>query len=207
MTDAAPPPATPPPASPPPAAPPPAGGGYRGSTLGLRLALAFLGVALAAVALIAVLAAVFSAADVSSLAGRQRNELAGAFAVAAGSAWEQHQSWAGADLGPVKDLAVHTGVQLRVRDTGGRTVTSTSGFAATPGPVTSAPVLVHGQREGSVLVSLTASGLGGADAILRTALLRAIAGTAGLAALLALLTGLGLARRITRPVEIGRAHV
>ena len=200
MTDAAPPPATPPPASPPPAAPPPAGGGYRGSTLGLRLALAFLGVALAAVALIAVLAAVFSAADVSSLAGRQRNELAGAFAVAAGSAWEQHQSWAGADLGPVKDLAVHTGVQLRVRDTGGRTVTSTSGFAATPGPVTSAPVLVHGQREGSVLVSLTASGLGGADAILRTALLRAIAGTAGLAALLALAAGLGVSRRITRPV-------
>jgi signal transduction histidine kinase len=36
--------------------------------------------------------------------------------------------------------------------------------------------------------------------VLRTALLRAIAGTAGLAALLALVTGLGVARRITRPV-------
>ncbi len=51
-----------------------------------------------------------------------------------------------------------------------------------------------------MLVSLTESGLGGADAILRTALLRAIAGTAGLAALLALVTGLGVSRRITRPV-------
>jgi two-component system sensor histidine kinase BaeS len=51
-----------------------------------------------------------------------------------------------------------------------------------------------------VLVSLTASGLGGADAILRTALLRAIAGTAGLAALLALAAGLGVSRRITRSV-------
>ena len=186
-------------AAPPPKAPPPPAGGYRGNTLGLRLTLAFLAVALAAVALIAVLAAVFSAADVSSLAGHQRNELASAFAVAAGSAWEQHQSWAGADLGPVKDLAGHTGVQFQVRDAGGRTVTATNGFAAA-GPTTTAPVLVHGRREGSVLVGLTASGLGGADAILRTALLRAIAGTAGLAALLALVAGLGISRRITRPV-------
>src|SRR5262249_25444074 len=40
-----------------------------------------------------------------------------------------------------------------------------------------------------------------ADAALRTALWRAIVGAAGLAALLALLTGLAVARRITRPVE------
>jgi two-component system sensor histidine kinase BaeS len=157
-------------------------------------------VALAAVALSAVLTAVFSAADVSSLANRQRNELAGAFAVAAGSAWEQRQGWAGADLDPVTDLAAHTGVQLQVRDADGRTVRATSDFATAAGPPTSAPVMVHGRREGSVLVSLTASGLGGADAILRTALLRAIAGTAGLAALLALAAGLGVSRRITRSV-------
>ena len=183
------------------APPPPGEGTPRGSTLGLRLALAFLAVALAAVALSAVLAAVFSAADVSSLASRQRNELASAFAVAAGSAWEQHQSWASADLTTVTDLAAHTGVQLQVRDTGERSVRQTSGFASAAGPTTSAPVLVHGRQEGSVLVSLTASGLGGADGVLRTALLRAIAGTAGLAALLALVTGLGVARRITRPIN------
>jgi two-component system sensor histidine kinase BaeS len=174
--------------------------GNRGSTLGLRLTLAFLAVALAAVALIAVLTAVFSAADVSSLAGRQRAELAKAFAVAAGSAWEQHQGWAGADLVPVTDLAAQTGVQVQIRDASGRTVKATSGFTAAAGPTTTAPVIVRGDREGTVVVGLTASGLGGADGILRTALLRAIAGTAGLAALLALVTGLGVARRITRPV-------
>jgi two-component system sensor histidine kinase BaeS len=183
-----------------PAPPPPTAGGYRGNTLGLRLALAFLAVALAAVALSAVLTAVFSAADVSSLASRQRNELASAFAVAAGSAWEQHQGWAGADLTQVTDLAAHTGVQLQVRNTGGGTVAATPGFTAAAGPTSSAPVLVHGLKEGSVLVGLTGSGLGAADAILRTALLRAIAGTAGLAALLALVAGLGISRRITRPV-------
>ena len=44
--------------------------GQRGNTLGPRLALAFLSVALAAIALLAILAAVFSAVDVSSLANR-----------------------------------------------------------------------------------------------------------------------------------------
>ncbi len=118
MTDA-PPPEPPQGAHPRPGPPDPPrapGGGHRGNTLGLRLALAFLGVALAAVALIAVLTAVFSAADVSSLASRQREELAGAFAVAAGSAWQQHQSWAGADLKPLINVAAETGVRLQVRD-------------------------------------------------------------------------------------------
>jgi two-component system sensor histidine kinase BaeS len=172
----------------------------RGNTLGLRLALAFLSVALAAVALFAVLTAVFSAVDVSSLAGRQRDVLAGAFAAVAGSAWQQDQGWASADLDPLRQVAAQAGVQFQVRAASGRPVAQTSGFAAATGPVTSAPVTVHGQREGSVAVKLTAAGLGGADAVLRTALLRAIAGTAGLAALLALVTGLGLSRRITRPV-------
>ena len=108
--------------------------------------------------------------------------------------------WASADLAPVPDLAAHSGVQLQVRDAAGHPVAATSGFASATGPRASAPVLVHGRQVGSVLVGLTASGLGAADAVLRTALLRAIAGTAGLAALLALVAGLGVSRRITRPV-------
>src|SRR5580698_9052818 len=88
------------------------GGGQRGSTLGLRLALAFLGVSLAAVALLAVLAAVFSSVDVSSLGNRQRSELARAFAVAAAGSWNADRGWAGADLSPVIEVAGHSGVQL-----------------------------------------------------------------------------------------------
>jgi two-component system sensor histidine kinase BaeS len=188
--------------SPPVSAPQPAsGGGTRGNTLGLRLALAFLGVSLAAVALLAVLAAVFSAVDVSSLAGRQRDELASAFAVAAAGSWNAERGWAGADLTPVRDLAERGGVQLQLRDDAGQPVATTDGFAADEEPKSTVPVVVKGRQVGTVLVGLTASGLGGADNILRTALLRAIAGTAGLAALLALVTGLGVARRITRPVS------
>jgi hypothetical protein len=58
--------------------------GARGGTLALRLALTFVAVALAAVALLAALTAAFAASDVSSLAGQQRQELTRAIAVAAG---------------------------------------------------------------------------------------------------------------------------
>jgi two-component system sensor histidine kinase BaeS len=177
------------------------GGGQRGSTLGLRLALAFLGVSLAAVALLAVLAAVFSSVDVSSLGNRQRSELASAFAVAAAGSWNADRGWAGADLTPVVDVAAHSGVQLQVRDDAGHPIATTAGFATAEEPQSSEPVLVKGRQVGTVHVGLTASGLGAADNVLRTALLRAIAGTAGLAALLALITGLGVARRITRPIN------
>src|SRR6202161_4032100 len=110
--------------------PPPPGSGQRCSTLGLRLALAFLGVSLAAVALLAVLAAVFSAVDVSSLGGRQRSELASAFAVAAAGSWNAERGWAGADLTPVLAVATHSGVQLQVRDDAAHPIATTAGFAA-----------------------------------------------------------------------------
>jgi signal transduction histidine kinase len=174
--------------------------GPRGDTLGLRLALAFLAVALVAVALLAALVAAFSAADVSSLAGRQRDDLASAISVAAGAAWDRTGSWTSADLSPVLDLAERTGVNLRISDTTREVVVSTSRFTAGSGPESSASVVVHGQRVGEVLVQLTGSGLGAADSVLGSGLLRAIIGAAGLAALLALLTGLAVARRLTRPI-------
>ncbi len=178
----------------------PPGPRARGDTLGLRLALAFLAVALAAVALVAGLTAAFAAADVSALATRQQTELTSAIGVAAGAAWDRTSSWAGADLSPVLDLAAKTGADVQIRDQAGHTIASSPGFAAQTGPRSSAPVVVRGQRIGMVLARSTGSGLGAADRVLLTALLRAIAGAAGLAALLALLTGLAVARRITRPV-------
>jgi len=174
--------------------------GPRRDTLGLRLALAFLGVALAAVALLAGLAAAFASADISSLAGRQRADLTSAISVAAGAAWDRHDSWALAYLAPVLDLAAKTGVDLEIRDAAGHTVVSSPGFATSTEPASSAPVVVRGQRLGTAVVAFTNSGLGAADSVLRTALLRGIAGAAGLAALLALAAGLAVARRITRPV-------
>ena len=172
----------------------------RGGTLGLRLALAFITVALAAVALLAGLTAAFAAADVSTLASQQRSELANAIASAAGAAWEENHTWSSADLSPVLDLAARTGAAVQIRDQTGHVVGASPAFATALGPQYSSAIVVRGQRVGTAAVRFTGSGLSAADGVLETALLRAIAGAAGLAALLALLTGLAVARRITRPV-------
>ncbi|HEV2253324.1 MAG TPA: ATP-binding protein [Streptosporangiaceae bacterium] len=181
---------------------PPSVPGSRRTALGLRLALAFISVALAAVALVAGLTAGFAAADVSALATRQHAELTNAIAVAAGATWDKNDSWATADLTPVLDLAGQAGADVQIRDRQGSVVSSSPGFTTQPpSPRTGAPIVVRGERVGQADVRFTGSGLASADHALRTALLRAIAGAAGLAALLAMLTGLAMARRITRPVE------
>jgi two-component system sensor histidine kinase BaeS len=181
---------------------PPSVPASRRTALGLRLALAFISVALAAVALVAGLTAGFAAADVSALATRQHAELTNAIAVAAGAAWDKNDSWTTADLTPVLDLAGQAGADVQIRNRQGSVVTSSPGFASqSSSPATHAPIMVGGVRAGQADVRFTGSGLASADHALRTALLRAIFGAAGLAALLALLTGLAMARRITRPVE------
>ena len=82
----------------------------------------------------------------------------------------------------------------------GHPVASSPQFAGAAGPQASAPVVVRGQRIGEAVVRFTGSGLSASDQVLKSDLLRAIAGAAGLAALLALATGLVVARRITHPV-------
>jgi two-component system sensor histidine kinase BaeS len=175
----------------------------RGSTLGLRLALAFLSVALAAVALLAGLTAALAAADVSALTSQQHTDLTSAIAAAAGAAVSSSgDGWQSADLAPVLDLAIRTGAEAQIRDHDGQVVTTSPGFATlAAAPEQSAAVLANGGRDGEVVVRFTNSGLASADHALQTDLLRAIFGAAGLAAVLALLTGLAMARRITRPVE------
>ena len=171
----------------------------RGDAIGLRLALAFAAVALAAIALLAGLTAAFAAADVASLASRQRKELTRAIAAAAGTAWDRHDSWASADVEPVLDLAARVGADAEIRDRPGPSPSP----PASPSRLRPAgPGRGRGARHpvGVAVARFTGAGLAAANHTLQTALLRAIAGAAGLAAVLALLTGLAVARRITRPV-------
>ena len=181
--------------SPPSAAP-------RGSPVGLRLALTFLGVALASIAVLAGLVAAFAAADVSALTTRQRTQLTRAVALAAAAAWDRNHNWESANLSPALDLASDTGADVQIRNLAGRVVASSPGFAAEKSaPQYQAPIAMRGERAGVVVIRFTRAGIGGADNVLEADLLRAIAGAAGVAALLALVSGLLLARRLTRPVE------
>ena len=168
--------------------------------IGLRLTLAFVAVALTAVALITVLTAVFAAADVSNLAERQQRELTSAMSVAAAAAWERAGGWKRADPMPVVDMGDRIGADVRITDNANKTVAASRGFNRASGSVHKEAVVVHGKRVGTIAVRTTGSGLAAADNALRTALWWAITGAAGVAALLALLVGLGVSRRITRPV-------
>jgi signal transduction histidine kinase len=170
--------------------------------IALRLALAFVAVALAAVALLAGLTAAFASADVSQLAATQRTEQASSLAVAASAAWDRENGWAQAELKPLLEQAGKSGANVRILDRSGRVVITAADFGRHHGDTqVEKPITVRGERVGTALVRFTGSGLGGADQTLRIALMRAIAGAAGLAALLALLAGLAVAGRITRPVE------
>jgi two-component system sensor histidine kinase BaeS len=179
----------------------PPGAARRGDPLSLRLALAFLAVALTAVALLGGLVAAFTGSDVSQLATQQREDLARAVAVAAAAARTPDGGWTGADLSPVLDLAAQTGADAQIRGQAGQTVAASPGYLThRSAPQASQAIMSGGQRVGTASVRFTRAGLTAADDSLEDGLWRAIAGAAGAAALLALLTGLAVARRITRPV-------
>src|ERR1700722_659360 len=173
----------------------------RANSLGFRLALGFISVALAAVALLAGLTVAFASADVSALADRQRTELTSAVAAAAGAGWDLHDNWAEANLFPALDLASHTGAEVQIRDTSGVVVAESPAFNRSSAPQFRAIVMAGRRHVGEADVRFTQAGFTGADGALRSALLRAIAAAAGLVALLALVTGLGMARRLSRPVS------
>lgn len=173
-------------------------------TLRLRLALSFVAVALAAVALLAGLVVAFAAAEVSELVNVQRADLTSAVAAAAAATWTQHDSWRGADMSPALDLAARTGADARILDTAGKQVAVSRAFAADRGlPQFRAPVVLRGRRLGTAIVRFSGSGFTAADQAMRSALARAVIAAAGLAALLALLSGLAVSRRLVRPV----AHI
>jgi two-component system, OmpR family, sensor histidine kinase BaeS len=173
----------------------------RGDSLSMHLAVGFLGVALAAIALVTGLSIAFAAADVADLVTQQRAELTKAIAGAAGASWAHQASWYGADLEPTLDLAARTGAQAELLDQNGTRIRASYGFDALPGsPEFSAPVMADALHVGTVIVRFSGSGLGSTDPALRSALVRAAAASAGLAALLALLAGLAVARQLTRPV-------
>src|SRR5258708_7167441 len=169
-------------------------------SIGLRLALAFIAVARLAVALLAGLTAASAAGDVAKLASQQRKELTQAMTAVAGAAWEEPGGGCKDDLGQVIAAGHSMGAEVQVTENTGRIVAASPGFSRGTLPVETAAVMVQGHRVGRIAVRLTGSGLPAADSVLRSALLRAIASPAGLAAVFALLTGLLAAPRITRPV-------
>ena len=170
-------------------------------TVGLRLALTFIAVAVLAVALVAVLAVLFTDRDIAVLVQQRRDDLTNALAADAVSTYNTGKpGWYDVDLAPALKLADSDGAQAAVLDAKGRVVASTLTRTGDSSGIVSRELTSGGQRIGTLLVRFTGQGLTAAVYNLRASLVRAVIGAAGLAAVLALLAAVLVSRRITRPV-------
>jgi signal transduction histidine kinase len=170
--------------------------------LGRRLALAFVAVALAAIAVLALIGAATTKVDIDQLVARQERNLARAVAVAAG-ADHSRLGWDRDEFMPVFDLVAKDHASAQVRDMAGRVVRSSPDFARLPSAhQLTEPVRSEGHLVGMVTVRFGGQGLGGVAATFEASRWKARLIAAGIAALLALVVSLAVARAITGPLEL-----
>jgi two-component system sensor histidine kinase BaeS len=169
--------------------------------IGLRLALAFVAVAALAVALVAVLAVVFSERDISMLVQQRRYDLTQTLSIDAVSTYNTGRpGWFDVDLMPALELASSSGTAVAILDAHGNVVASNLANPRQAPAALRHPLILGGQRIGTLVVRFGGRGLVSSADNLRASLARAVIGAAGLAALLALLVALVVSRRITGPV-------
>jgi hypothetical protein len=128
----------------------------------MRLSLAFVAVALSAVALLSALTAVFAATDVDQLSQAQRAKLSQALASVLGASRAQAGSWASTDFMSADDLADKISANVKVTNAGGRVVHTGVGFRSRSGPVERSAIIVSGRRVGTATIRF-GPGLGTAD--------------------------------------------
>src|ERR1700758_2522437 len=110
--------------------------------LGMRLSLAFVAVALSAVALLSALTAVFAATDVDQLSQAQRAKLGQAMASVLGASRAQAGSWASTDFMSADDLADKISANVEVTDARGHVVHTGLGYRSRSGPVERSAIIV-----------------------------------------------------------------
>ncbi|MGN6681442.1 MAG: hypothetical protein ACTHKL_27055, partial [Streptosporangiaceae bacterium] len=169
--------------------------------LGLRLALAFVGVALAAVLASILLGAVSTSRDVKELIAGQHNDLAQAASKGAAAAYHRGQ-WVKSDLLTLLDFVKRAGAAVEVRSSHGQRIRSSKDFgAADPATQIQYPVTHDGANVGTVMVRFDNQGLGETITRFQAQRWPSRIGAAGVAAVIALIVALLLSRRITAPVD------
>lgn len=181
--------------------------------LALRLAAAFLTVAIAAVAVLATLIVTAADSETGALLARQHRDAAAAAASAAASAYQRAGGWSGADLAAAGAVAASAQARLVVTSSDGGLVAAPTeqlaqmmadmhGVAAVGEPrgdPVTANVGVAGQTVGSVTLTFPLSHDTPAHH-LRAALWRTVVAGTALAAAVALAVAIFVARRLTRPL-------
>ena len=184
------------------------------SPLGVRLAAAFVVVAVAALTVLAALVVVSARSGVSDLVADVHDEDARAAAVAAAQAYERAGGWAGADLAPAVAIAARGQATLAVRDaSGGLLSASTDELAemmlrmhgvqpadTDRGEPVRADVMVDGVQVGVVELRFPDSHLPTPERQIRSVLFRNVLLGALLSVVVAVAVAVFVARRVTRPI-------
>ena len=181
--------------------------------LGVRLTLAFLAVAMMAIAVFAALIVVASRSEVSGLANRHRRDDLAATAAAAADAYQRAGGWDGADLFAVATVAARGQAALTVLDPSGAVIAAPTdvlaemmirmhGLAAVDAPradPVSQAVDVDGRAVGAVMLRFPVADMG-PERHVRDALSRAALKGILIAVLVALIVAVYVSARVTRPV-------
>ncbi|MFP5579810.1 MAG: sensor histidine kinase [Acidimicrobiia bacterium] len=185
------------------------------SPLSVRIAVAFVVVAVAAVAVFAGLMLVSANEEVSSLVVETHRQDADAVADAAAQAYERARGWEGADLSSAAAVAARGQAELTVVEPDGAVVAAPASEAAEmmarmhgveilavqrDDPL-ARPVVVDGARVGTVELRFPTSHLPGPEREIRHALVRNAWLGAGLAVASAVLVAGVVARAVSRPVN------
>ena len=172
--------------------------------LGVRLAVAFVGVALAAIGVFAAVILVAERAGVASLADKQQAQTTDAIVAALEDAYRADSGWVGANLTPAVTLADSAGVAMVVEGSDGHPVVQAGPqrlFGA-EGSELDDRVLTSGSTPmGTLRVAFPAGGLSTSDRHLRSTLTDAVGWSAALAILGALLVAIVVARSLVRPIR------
>ena len=169
--------------------------------LGRRMVLVFVAVALAAIAVNATISAESLGSDINRVAMQQEGSLAQSVAATAAAAY-QGSNWGLANLDPVLDLANRGDASAQIRNISGQVVAQSPRFARFPSAhQLILPVDLNERQVGQVTVRFSSMSLGAVVRNFEAAKWHTRLAAAGIAALIALVVSLIVARAITGPLE------
>lgn len=172
-----------------------------GRPIALRLVLAFLGVAAVAVLIVTVLTVLMGHQSIGDLRQERRDSLVASISAVAASSYNTGApGWSDVDLQPAEALAEISGARLVVLDGAGHVVVSTLTVPANGADLITRPIMVNGSPVGTVQVQFVDRRLVVAADNLQAAAIEAVLGATGVAALVALVVALVVARHFTSPV-------
>jgi signal transduction histidine kinase len=174
----------------------------RGQTpVALRLALAFVALALVAVGIVLAFAVALGGRDINAMIQERRDDLTATLRTNAAATYNTgKRGWSNVDLRPALGLAKQSGTNAAVLDANGHIVASTISDPSNVPTAQRSPIMSGSRRIGTLVVSFNDRGLVASAHRLRTSLDHAFVGAAALGALLAFILALLVARRLTRPM-------